>query len=326
MSDGTSAGASAAVVRRLVESYDGPGDERQVSTDQANLSISVDERVLVKWLRDPVSPDDVSTLQCLRSAGFPHMPAFFGALVEGGAVLALLHEMVEGATDGWQWYVDDVVAWIDGSLPLEPLVETAARMGAITAELHRALAPDGPVERSLDGTRDRIAQLARSAFSEIDGAPAERLHARRAQIERAIAPLAVIDRALVQRVHGDLHAGQFLRAGDRLLLTDFDGDPMVASDARLAMQPVERDLAGLVQSLDHVARVAGKRRPDAAVEPFIAAAIDACLDAYRARHAVDDRLLWPLRVAQELHEYTYAATRLPVWLYVPDAAIARLFP
>ena len=41
---------------------------------------------------------------------------------------------------------------------------------------------------------------------------------------------------------------------------------------------------------------------------------------------MDDRLLWPLRVAQELHEYAYAALHLPVWTYVPDAAMQALFP
>jgi maltokinase len=130
----------------------------------------------------------------------------------------------------------------------------------------------------------------------------------------------------VQRIHGDLHAGQFLRAGDRLLVIDFDGDPMTASAERLVQQPVERDLAALLQSLDHVARVANKRRPGADVGEFVAAAIGAAERAYRDRHIVDDRLLWPLRVAQELHEFAYAALHLPVWTYVPDAAMQALFP
>ena len=62
------------------------------------------------------------------------------------------------------------------------------------------------------------------------------------------------------------------------------------------------------------------------MEPFVVAAIDAADRAYRAAHVVDDALLWPLRVAQELHEFAYAATRLPVWGYVPDAAMCALFP
>ncbi len=130
----------------------------------------------------------------------------------------------------------------------------------------------------------------------------------------------------MQRVHGDLHAGQFLRSGDRLLLIDFDGDPMTASDDRLALQPVERDLAALLQSLDHVARVANSRRPGGDVTPFIVAAVGAAERAYRERHVVEDRLLWPFRVAQELHEYAYAALHLPAWAYVPDAALQALFP
>ena len=44
---------SAAAVRSLV-AHTGPGIERQVSTDQANLSVAVDEQYLVKWFRDPV--------------------------------------------------------------------------------------------------------------------------------------------------------------------------------------------------------------------------------------------------------------------------------
>jgi len=329
VSDGTTAGDSVAAVRRLLPAVGGAGVERRVSTDQANLSIAVDERWLVKWLREPLAVNDLETLERLRSKGFRHMPEFVGAVVDDESVVALVHELVPGATDGWQWYVGDVLAWIDGGGAFELMIATAAAMGAITAELHHALAPDTPVEGPIDGLRDRIAVLRDTAFTAVpaDSEAATRLSARRDAIDAALAPLQHIERARLQPIHGDLHAGQFLRGDSgRLLVTDFDGDPMAASDARLSRQPVERDLAGLLQSLDHVARVAARRRPGAEVEPFIAAATDACLRAYRDAHEVDDRLLWPLRVAQELHEYTYAATRLPVWLYVPDGAIGRLFP
>lgn len=329
MSDGTTAGDSVAAVRRLVEAYDGAGVERQVSTDQANLSIAVDERWMVKWLRDPLAPDDITVLERLRDNGFRHTPALLGSIVVDGRVVALVHEFVSGVTDGWQWYVNDVLGWIDGSIALSSLVDTASTMGAITAELHLALAPSTPIVDDIAGVIERIDALCDAAFSTIAGEAGVRLAARRDRIERALAPLATVSNARVQPIHGDLHAGQFLRSDtdrERLLLTDFDGDPMVASDARLAMQPVERDLAGLLQSLDHVGRVAAKRRTGADVEPFIGAAIDACRAAYGALHVVDERLLWPLRVAQELHEYMYAATRLPAWLYVPDGAIVRLLP
>jgi predicted trehalose synthase len=324
MADRTTTGASAEAVRRLVPGYDGAGVERQVSTDQSNLSIAVDERVLVKWLREPAAPGDFATLERLRDRGFTHMPRFIGRLVEDGRVVAVANELVAGATDGWQWYVDDVLGWIDGTRPRGSLIETAASMGRITADLHDALAPALPSTGSLAGTRARVDALAALAFE----LPDPLLRSHRREIEDALALLDATETAVLQPIHGDLHAGQFLRAGDDgpLLLTDFDDDPMTGPEDRLRVQPVERDVASLVQSLDHVARVAAKRRPGTDVEPFVAAAIDACLAAYRASHVLDGELLWPLRVAQELHEYVYAATRLPVWSYVPQAALVRMFP
>jgi maltokinase len=316
---------SVAAVRSLV-THTGPGIKRQVSTDQANLSVAVDEQYLVKWFRDPVDRADLAVVEQLAARGFAHMPRFVGAVLDDGRVAAVVSELIVGATDGWQWYVDDVLAWIDGAASLDGLVDTAARMGAITAELHHALA-DGATHRgSLAAVRSQVAERRAVALEHMTGEAGDRLRARLGQIDAALAALDRYDDVAVQRVHGDLHAGQFLRAGDRLLVTDFDGDPMTASADRVELQPVERDIAALLQSLDHVGRVAAKRRPGADVEPFVVAAIDAASRAYRAAHPIDDALLWPLRVGQELHEYAYAATRLPVWGYVPDAAMCALFP
>ena len=65
---------------------------------------------------------------------------------------------------------------------------------------------------------------------------------------------------------------------------------------------------------------------------WIRDASDACLGAYRRELAAlgasvlfDERLLRPLRVAHELHEFVYADRYLrPSWLYVPDRALAAL--
>jgi maltokinase len=316
--------------------HTGPGVERQVSTDQANTSIAVDETWLVKWFTRPVRRSDLAVVDHLAEAGFVHMPIHVGAVTDdSGAVVAVVTEFVSGATDGWEWYVGDVIGWLDGPVgpqassaldALDALVATAARMGAITADLHRTLATAGTSVASSAPLRVSIAERRQQALMHTAGGVGERLRARLGQIDAALATLDGIEEVTVQRVHGDLHAGQFLRSDDRLLLVDFDGDPMTASADRLAMQPVERDVAALLQSLDHVARVANQRRPEADVTEFADAAVAAAERAYRERHAVDDRLLWPLRVAQELHEYAYAALHLPVWAYVPDAAMQALFP
>jgi maltokinase len=318
---------SADAVRRVLGTgHDVVGAERQVSTDQANLSVAVDERWLVKWFREPIRRVELDVLERLTSNGFEHMPRFLGAIDAGDRVTAIVSELVVGATDGWQWYVDDVLSWIDGTMPLDWLILTADRMGRITAELHQALADPQPVFASIEPLRVQIAQRRAVALEQTTGDTAERLRARLGQIDAALARLPTTHDVAVQRVHGDLHAGQFLRSTDRLLLTDFDGDPMASDDDRIVLQPVERDLAALLQSLDHVGRVASRRRDGARVESFIAPAVVAAEDAYRRTQRVDDRLLFAFRVAQELHEYAYAATRLPVWGYVPDAAMTGLFP
>jgi maltokinase len=143
-------------------------------------------------------------------------------------------------------------------------------------------------------------------------------------VRLALAPLENNDVLAAHRIHGDLHAGQFLRAADRLMITDFDGNPLAESAERRLPQSPLVDVASMVQSIDHVGRIVVKRRhPDrvADVDEFIAVATEAALTAYGP---VDRTLLRALRVAQELHEFRYAATHLPRWMYVPAAALPAL--
>ena len=91
------------------------------------------------------------------------------------------------------------------------------------------------------------------------------------------------------------------------------------------------DLAGLLQSIDHVARVVINRRPDLQNQAtnYIDRAQRSALLAYSAERpctADELEILWSLRVLQELHEFVYAARSLPRWLYVPDASLTGLFP
>jgi maltokinase len=131
-------------------------------------------------------------------------------------------------------------------------------------------------------------------------------------------------------VHGDFHVGQVLRDSDgRLLVTDFDGNPALLAEQRLAPQPAARDVAGMLASIDHVARVVVHRTPGVDADrvlSWIAPAQDAFLSSYRehAGHLLDDSLLRPMMAEQECREFVYAATRLPHWRYVPAAALPAL--
>ncbi len=317
-------GASAAVASRLTgRSLKG---ERAITVDQTNHSVVVAEEVVVKWLQPPVfAPHPgVELLSYLGEHGFVDMPRFLGVEQRDDLVLAVATEYLRGALDGWDWFVDDVDAWLQGRSSLAAVVAWAARMGQLTARLHGALAD---LQRGTVAARtyhlqavDRLDEAMRA----VDGAEGVRLHELEPAIREALAPLDRSELLLAHRIHGDLHAGQFLRAGDRLMLTDFDGNPLVDSAERRLPQSPLLDVASMVQSIDHVGRIVVKRRhPDRCgeVDSFIAAAIDAALAAYGP---VDLATLRALRVAQELHEFRYAATRLPRWMYVPDAALPAL--
>ena len=145
---------------------------------------------------------------------------------------------------------------------------------------------------------------------------------------RAVLDALPADGTTVMRVHGDLHVGQVLRSSG-YVITDFDGNPVVPPGERIWPQPAATDVAGMAQSLVHVGIVVRRHNPhlDARAVARAAAAVRAAfLDAYRAglrEHAplLDDRLLTPFAVRQVCREFVYAATHLPRWSYVPEAAL-----
>ena len=320
-------GRSAAVASRLV-GRDLRG-ERAMDVDQTNESVVVAEEVVVKWMRPPVpSPHPgAELLMYLESRGFRAMPRFLGVEERDEMVEAIVTEFVPDSLDGWDWYVDDVDRWLQGRTDLDSLLATAWRLGAMTGELHAALSG---LQRSTVGARtyhtfalDRLDE----ALRVVGGEEGERLRSVESAVRDAFEPLRSERLLPAHRVHGDLHVGQFLRARDRIVINDFDGNPLSdPTQRRLPHSPL-RDLASLLQSIDHVGRIVVKRRhPDRAeqVEQFNRLAVDAALQAYASHHTVEHDILRALRVTQELHEYLYAVAHLPRWIYVPDAALPAL--
>jgi maltokinase len=297
--------------------------ERPITVDQTNESVVVDESVVVKWLLPPVPAPHpgVELMAHLAAAGFAEMPDLVGVDERQGVVHAIVTSYLAGAHDGWEWFVDDVAAWLGATVTMESLLVSARRMGDITARLHLALADMQPSMTDLAAVADRARADLRFVLSRLDGL--EWLSASR--VDDALRPLHGPSRA--HRVHGDLHAGQFLRSGDAMVVIDFDGNPLQDSALRSKSQSPLSDVASMLQSIAHVGAVVVKRRrPDRRfdVERFVAAATAASSDAYCAVHAVDFDVLHAFRVAQELHEYSYAIHHLPHWRYVADDALPRL--
>ena len=299
---------------------------------------------MVKWLLPPVPEPHpgVELLAHLREVGFDEMPSFVGHHSEGDHVDAIVTGLVLGALDGWDWFVDQLVGVATGAQPAAAVLASARRIGALAARLHVALATPSSVlpEPTAAGPVDAEASRCRALLAEATqialGDARDLVAGLAPRIAPAIDELDRVGDTPIQRLHGDLHVGQLLLADNRrLYVTDFDGNPLSEPVERRMRRPAAVDLAALLQSVDHSGRVAARRHPGAAamLEPVIDAAVGEALDSYRrqldergAGGLLDERLLWPLRVAQELHELVYAARHLPRWTYAPVATLTAMFP
>ncbi|MHA3021419.1 glucosamine kinase [Mycobacterium sp. BMJ-28] len=315
--------------------------ERPITVDQTNESVIVGEQAVVKWATHlQAGPHPApGRLVALTAAGFSSMPTPWGVVTwtpDGGdeTLVATVNGYLPGAVDGWTWAKDLFIAAATGG-DLGPVAETCSALGVMVADLHIALsanvAPSTPADatRWRDGAFDTLAQARRLAGP----ANAQLLTDRAGDIELILDGLSALVDVPVLDAHGDLHIGQVLRTGDRLVITDFDGNPVLPPAERVLPVPAAVDLAGILQSLAHVAIVAVERSelgPDALAE--VERVSRAALYEAYVRTLVQrghaglhvEHALGALRLQQVLREIVYAGRHLPRWMYVPDAALPAL--
>ena len=317
------------------------GEEEAIAADHSN-DVAVVERGAVVKLYPRTAPGPQPGLELpahLRAVGFDQMPAPLGALTwrgpDGDALLASAAAYLPGARDGWDWFVGAVLGALDGERGW-PTAD-AAMIGGLTGSFHRSMAAPSHVLHSPVGEAEADSWLPgaeatlAAALAETQGAEGERLRAVEARVRAVIASLGEIGATPVLRIHGDLHVGQVLRWDGGDALTDFDGNPLAPVTERTAPAPAARDVASMVRAVDHAVRICERRRPgrEADLRAWLREARSVFLETYRSAlgehlHLFDERLLGPLEVAQECHEFVYAARYLPRWRYVPDLALPDL--
>ncbi len=168
---------------------------------------------------------------------------------------------------------------------------------------------------------------ARIALGLVDG-PARLFAAELGELTAAM-HLALTDDAGLVAVHGDFHVGQVLRdIRGKLYVIDFDGNPTLSPEERVAHRPAAYDIAGMLLSLENIGHVVRHYAPgtsDAAVLAWTDEVQADFLDAYRrtAAHLLDESLLPSYVDDQIQRELDYADHHLPRWRYVPEAALRR---
>ena len=322
--------------------------ERAIEADQTNASVVVGERAIVKWFRrvGPGPSRAATLIGHLDRVGFRRIPPPLGSIswrspAGVDLVVAQGDGFLPGARDGWAWAVARLerhLAHEPGACPADCDPWIGAPLGELVADLHAALATPSPMIATprMAATPDAVAGWhgrARATLADAialtaadDPAAGALLASLEPGIRTAIDRLNTARAVATQPVHGDLHVGQILEWSGGLAVIDFDGNPALDAVANALRQPVERDLAQLLSSLDHIGRVVAERAPgpaDDAIGAWIARTRREFLIA--AGGAPDPALLAAFEVEQECRELVYAARFLKRWRYAPLATLRARF-
>jgi maltokinase len=308
--------------------------ERPIGVDQTHDSVVVGERVIVKWFRrvGPEPSRAMTLLAHLDAVGFESIPTPLGSIAwksPAGVELTLAHgdTYLPGARDGWDWCDAAVEEGLDPTV--------GSRLGRLTAQLHAALRQSSPIIAEPIGIADAsivtewradARESLESALALTDGDAARELQGYAAGIRRSMDSLRDAGPVALQPIHGDFHVGQVLEWTGGLAVIDFDGNPILRPAANVMRQPIERDIAQMLTSLDHVGRVAQARIDDedrsSAIDGWIAETRSRFLAAIEP---IDARLLEAFEVEQECRELIYAARFLARWQYAPMATLRARF-
>jgi maltokinase len=323
--------------------------ERAIEGDQTNASVVVGERVIVKWFRTvgPGPSRAAILLAHLDAVGFPSIPTPLGSVAfrrPTGPALTIAQgdALLPDARDGWEWCVEPLerhVAHGPASCPTDCDPWIGGRLGRLVGGLHAALATSSPAipEPAASADAVTVASWREAAHRTLDQALALEAtagdpdtHGFLASSEpamRAELDGLPLDRPIpLQPVHGDLHVGQVLEWPGGLAVIDFDGNPALGDEANALRQPVERDVAQMLSSLDHVGRVVDTRTAGAAIDligPWISRTRREFLLGLGT--PPDPAILAAFEVEQECRELVYAARFLPRWRYAPLATLGARY-
>ncbi|WP_030190618.1 maltokinase N-terminal cap-like domain-containing protein [Streptomyces violaceorubidus] len=298
-----------------------PGDlaPRLLDAEQSNSSLIYGDEFILKLFRriQPGVNPDLEVPDALARQGCGRVPApvaWMRTTHPYQATLGVLQPFLHGASDGWTLSLNALAAG-------DEFTAQAHELGQAMGDVHLALASAFPVGAPGENGRTAAAMTERLTAA-AHCVPA--LQPFVPGLRAAFAALSTCDSGPpAQRIHGDLHLGQVLRAGRDWFVIDFEGEPSrPLAERRSAHSPV-RDIAGMLRSFDYAARQRRPWRPE-----WARRCREAFCAGYAARAGWDPRkkhgLLRAYETDRAVYEVLYEARHRPDWLPVPMAAIERL--
>ncbi|HEY7675792.1 MAG TPA: DUF5752 family protein, partial [Candidatus Methylomirabilis sp.] len=245
----------------------------------------------------------------------------------------------------------------------------AERLGRLTAQLHTAvasappgtaLAPEpigaGDVEAWLSGMRAFLDRVMGTLAGALDTLPEPSREMARPILEDAprlrealdALPALAAEAVTKIRIHGDLHLGQVLMAGERFVIVDFEGEPARPLRERRAKQCALKDVAGMLRSFSYAARAELLRAVEgAASDRGLAARLTPWAEAWEAgtragflqgylaetwergasflprpREALD-AVLRVYELDKAIYELEYELQNRPLWVPIPLDGLGR---
>jgi maltose alpha-D-glucosyltransferase/alpha-amylase len=357
---------------------------RLLGVEQSNTSVTIGDRLWLKLYRrfeNGIHPEEEMLTFLQQGATFGALPGLYAALEitgnTGQGCVGLLMERIANDGDGWKYTLRLLSHCFQSVLEADsPVLEgellglhcaeastnLAIPLGALTGELHLALAAGHPNEshfapEPLTATAQRdLCQRLRSHAETILGTleqstnsfpvpfrqTALQLLSRRADI------FGLYDRLSEEelggcniRVHGDLHLAQVLYQPPQFVFIDFEGPPAAPLADRRAKRSALVDVASMLRSFDFAAALALHLQPPAArrrlaphaqawsqavSQSFLAAYFQSTRDADFLPHDSGHRhlLLSALLLDKAIYELGYELSYRPDWAIIPLAAISRL--
>ncbi|MFF1720535.1 maltokinase N-terminal cap-like domain-containing protein [Streptomyces sviceus] len=292
---------------------------RLLEAEQSNTSLVYGDEFILKLFRriQPGVNPDLEVPVALAGQGCRRVPApvaWFRTTHPQEATLGVLQPYLRDASDGWALALQALASGDDFTVQ-------ARELGRAMAEVHLALAAAFP------GTGHEDNGSTAAAMTERLDSAAHSVPALRPFVpglRSAFGALATCDSGPpAQRVHGDLHLGQVLRAGREWFVIDFEGEPSRPLADRCTAQSPVRDIAGMLRSFDYAARQRRPWRPE-----WARRCREAFCGGYAALAGWDPRkkhgLLRAYETDRAVYEVLYEARHRPDWLPVPMAAIERL--
>jgi trehalose synthase-fused probable maltokinase len=271
-----------------------------LKSEQSNSSIRFGDELILKFFRrlsEGINPELEMGAFLTERAHFRHTPAVLGSFTyyqnDGSEfTLGVLQEFVRNEGNAWSYTLKQFETFCqmaiksgeadpgglrDGSAALDDwfdsYLEDAEKLGAITAEMHVALASDAsdpafaPEEWTAQARRESERNWIESARNSFD-----LLRRNVASLTPDLRPGAqqLLDHedevlrifrsganeklgGMIMRIHGDYHLGQVLRTNSDFVIIDFEGEPARPIAERRSKQSPVKDIAGMLRSFEYAA-------------------------------------------------------------------------